>query len=143
MNPTATKINELKEQKEKKRMHPVKKFFLYVILLATLVTTLYFTFVYYVPYSEGVRSGELIKISKKGYVIKTWEGEVSQGISGAQVFQFSVMDNHPTVIDSLKKLQGNFVKVEYIERYRTFFWWGDTRYFITKVEKESSPYFRE
>jgi uncharacterized protein YwgA len=143
MNPTVTKINELKEQKEKKKMHPVKKFFLYVILLATVITSLYFTFVYYVPYSEGVRSGELIKISKKGYVIKTWEGEISQGISGAQVFKFSVMDNQPAVIDSLKKFQGNFVKVEYVERYRTFFWWGDTRHFITKVERESSPYFRE
>ena len=143
MNPTATKINELTEQKTKKRMHPVKKFFLYVLLLTTLVTTIYFTFVYYVPYSEGVRSGELIKISKKGYVIKTWEGEISQGISGAQVFQFSIMDNQPAVIDSLKKYQGNFIKVEYVERYKTFFWWGDTHYFITKVEKESSPYFRE
>ena len=143
MNQTATKIDELKEENVKKRMHPVKKFFLYVLLLTTVVTTLYFTFVYYVPYSEGVRSGELIKISKKGYVVKTWEGEISQGISGAQVFQFSIMDNQPGVIDSLKKFQGNFIKVEYVERYKTFFWWGDTRYFITKVERESSPYFRE
>ena len=143
MNQTATKIDELKEENVKKKMHPVKKFFLYVLLLTTVVTTLYFTFVYYVPYSEGVRSGELIKISKKGYVVKTWEGEISQGISGAQVFQFSVMDNQPGVIDSLKKFQGNFIKVEYVERYKTFFWWGDTRYFITKVERESSPYFRE
>ncbi len=143
MNQTATKIDELKEENVKKKMHPVKKFFLYVLLLTSVVTTLYFTFVYYVPYSEGVRSGELIKISKKGYVVKTWEGEISQGISGAQVFQFSVMDNQPGVIDSLKKFQGNFIKVEYVERYKTFFWWGDTRYFITKVERESSPYFRE
>lgn len=143
MNPTATKINELKALKEKKKMHPVKKFFLYLLLFVALITTLYFTFIYYVPYSEGVRSGELIKISKKGYVIKTWEGEISQGISGAQVFKFSVMDNQPQVIDSLKKFQGNFVKVEYVERYKTFFWWGDTRHFITKVERESSPYFRE
>ena len=143
MNPTATKINELKEQKTKKRMHPIKKFFLYVLLLAITSISLYFTFVYYVPYSEGVRSGELIKISKKGYIIKTWEGEISQGISGAQVFQFSVMDNQPAVIDSLKKFQGNFIKVEYVERYKTFFWWGDTHYFITKVENDSSPYFRK
>ena len=128
---------------ERKGMHPVKKFFIYATLLAIVITSLYFTFVYYVPYSEGVRSGELIKISKKGYVIKTWEGEISQGISGAQVFQFSVMDNHQAVIDSLKKFQGNFVKVEYVERYKTFFWWGDTHYFITKVEKESSPYFSD
>ena len=101
----------------------------------------YFTFVYYVPYSEGVRSGELIKISHKGYVIKTWEGEISQGISGAQIFSFSIMDNKPEVIEKLKELQGQYVKVEYIERYRTFYWWGDTRYFITNVIPEKSPHF--
>ncbi|MVO07571.1 6-phosphogluconate dehydrogenase [Flavobacterium sp. TP390] len=99
------------------------------------------SYIYYVPYSEGVRSGELIKISKKGYFVKTWEGEISQGISGAQIFKFSVLDDQQPVIDSLKNLQGKFVKVEYVERLRTFFWWGDTRYFITKVEKETSPYF--
>ncbi|MFZ9003546.1 MAG: 6-phosphogluconate dehydrogenase, partial [Robiginitalea sp.] len=38
-----------------------------------------FAFVYYVPYSEGVRSGELIKFSRKGVLFKTWEGEISQG----------------------------------------------------------------
>ena len=98
-------------------------------------------YVYYVPYSKGTRTGELIKVSNKGYLVKTWEGEISQGISGAQIFKFSVLDNQQPVIDSLKNLQGKFVKVEYVERLRTFFWWGDTRYFITKVEKETSPYF--
>ena len=53
---------------------------------------LYFAFVYFVPYSEGTRAGELIKFSHKGIVVKTYEGEISQGISGAQIFKFSVMD---------------------------------------------------
>jgi hypothetical protein len=39
------------------------------------------------PYSEGVRSGQLIKFSSKES-FKTWEGEISQGISGAQIFSF-------------------------------------------------------
>ncbi len=53
---------------------------------------------YYIPYSEGVRSGELIKISNKGFFTKTWEGEISQGISGAQIFSFSVEDQEKQVI---------------------------------------------
>ncbi|VXB59127.1 6-phosphogluconate dehydrogenase [Flavobacterium sp. 9AF] len=116
-----------------------------IVFFGTLLTVLsvigYMSYVYYVPYSEGIRSGELIKISHKGYFVKTWEGEISQGISGAQIFKFSVLDNDKPIIDSLKSLQGKFVKVEYVERLRTFFWWGDTRYFVTKVEKETSPYF--
>ncbi|MFX0556750.1 6-phosphogluconate dehydrogenase [Maribacter sp. CXY002] len=103
---------------------------------------LYYAFVYYVPYSEGVRSGELIKISNKGVLVKTWEGEISQGISGAQIFAFSVLDKDKDVIEKLKEYQGKYVKVSYIERYATFFWLGDTKYFITEVEQEQSPHFR-
>lgn len=121
-------------------MSKFKKFLVYTTLFITLFIAGYFTFVYYVPYSEGVRSGELIKVTSKGYVVKTWEGEISQGISGAQIFSFSVMDNQPDAIQKLQELQGRFVRVNYIERYRTFFWWGDTRYFVTDVTEDKSPF---
>ncbi|BCY29644.1 6-phosphogluconate dehydrogenase [Flavobacterium okayamense] len=122
-------------------MAKLKKFLLFTVLFLFLGFIGYYSFVYYVPYSEGVRSGELIKISNKGYIIKTWEGEISQGISGAQIFSFSVEGKNQEIINQLKDYQGMYVKVEYVERYRTFFWWGDTRYFITKVERENSPHF--
>lgn len=111
-----------------------------IISVVILSIVCYFTFLYYATYSEGVRSGELIKISNKGVVFKTWEGELSQGISGAQIFSFSIMDNQKKVIADLKELQGEYVKVTYVERYKTFAWWGDTKYFITAVEKENSPF---
>lgn len=120
----------------------IRKIFLYIVLAISLCSAGYFAFIYYVPFSEGVRSGELIKISHKGFLFKTWEGEMSQGISGAQIFSFSVMDNQEETIQTLKDLQGKYVKVEYEERYKTFFWWGDTRYFVTKVIQEESPHFR-
>ncbi|WP_047415574.1 hypothetical protein [Cellulophaga sp. Hel_I_12] len=116
-------------------------------ILGLIITVLlvgfaaYYAFIYFVPYSEGLRSGELIKISHKGVAIKTWEGEISQGISGAQIFSFSVLDKDQEVIDQLQEYQGQYVKLNYVERYRTFFWLGDTRYFITKVQKEKSPHF--
>lgn len=120
----------------------IRKVFLYIVLATSLCLSAYFAFIYYVPFSEGVRSGELIKISHKGFLIKTWEGEMSQGISGAQIFSFSVMDNEEETIQALKDLQGKYVKIEYVERYKTFFWWGDTRYFVTKVTQEESPHFK-
>lgn len=122
-------------------MATLKKLFIYTVLFISLSFIAYISFIYYVPYSEGIRSGELIKISNKGYLVKTWEGELSQGISGAQIFSFSVEEKNQDIINQLKEYQGNYVKVNYLERYKTFFWWGDTRYFITKVEKEKSPHF--
>ncbi|MEL6485192.1 MAG: 6-phosphogluconate dehydrogenase [Bacteroidota bacterium] len=121
----------------------MKKYIFLFIAIILLGVSGYFAFVYYVPFSEGYRSGELIKFSRKGVLVKTWEGEISQGISGAQIFQFSVHDNKKEVIEKLKEYQGQYVKVTYQERYTTFFWWGDTKYFITEVVQETSPHFRK
>ena len=103
----------------------------------------YYAFIYFVTFSTGTRSGELIKVSHKGVIVKTWEGEISQGISGAQIFSFSVLDKDQEVIDKLQEYQGQYVKLDYVERYATFFWLGDTKYFITKVTQEKSPHFRD
>lgn len=105
-----------------------------------LILASYFAFVYYVPYSNGYRSGELIRMSHKGVIMKTWEGEISQGVSGSQIFRFSILDSDQKVIDDMNKLEGQYVKLTYVERYKTFSWWGDTRFFITAVKKENSPF---
>ncbi|MFY7739607.1 MAG: 6-phosphogluconate dehydrogenase [Flavobacterium sp.] len=118
----------------------LRKIIIYIVVSIAIFATAYFSFVYYATYSEGVRSGELIKISSKGVLFKTWEGEISQGISGAQIFKFSVLDKDEKVIEQLKEFQGKYVKVTYVERYRTFPWWGDTNYFITEVQQDQSPF---
>lgn len=118
----------------------MRKFLVIVFGIALLSGVVYFTFLYNATYSEGVRSGELIKFSSKGMVFKTYEGELSQGISGAQIFSFSVLDSDEKVISDLKDLEGHYVKLTYIERYKTFPWWGDSKYFIKNVKKEDSPF---
>lgn len=118
----------------------MKKILVIFIGIIVLAITCYFTFLYYATYSEGVRSGQLIKFSHKGIIFKTWEGELSQGISGAQIFSFSVLDIDTKAIADLKELEGQYVKLNYIERYKTFPWWGDTKYFITEVKKDKSPF---
>jgi uncharacterized protein YxeA len=118
----------------------MKKILGFIAGIIVLSIVCYFTFLYYATYSEGVRSGQLIKFSHKGVAFKTWEGELSQGLSGAQIFAFSVMDKDKNVVSELKELEGQYVKLTYVERYKTFPWWGDTKYFITAVKKESSPY---
>lgn len=118
----------------------MRKIIIRFVLVFFIGIISYFTYIYYVPYSEGIRSGNLIKLSRKGVVMKTWEGELSQGISGGQIFSFSVLDKDKKVIEDLKTLQGNYVKLTYLERYKTFPWWGDTTYFVTSVKKEVSPF---
>ena len=115
----------------------MKKFFTKVLIGILLLFIAFFAFVYFIPYSEGVRAGELVKFSHKGVLIKTWEGEISQGVSEAQLFEFSVQGGEKQVIKDLNNLQGKYVKLYYFERFKPLFWLGDTKYFITKVEEDT------
>lgn len=118
----------------------MRKFLSIFIGILIIGLASYFAIMYYATYSEGNRSGELIKFSNKGYIFKTWEGELSQGIAGAQIFKFSVLDADEKVIQEMKDLQGEYVKVTYVERYTTFPWWGETKYYVTEVVQEESPF---
>ncbi|WP_111707041.1 6-phosphogluconate dehydrogenase [Lutibacter citreus] len=113
----------------------MKKVLASVITVVILGIALYFTAIYYITYSEGYRAGELVKFSNKGLIFKTWEGEISQGVSEAQVFTFSVEDKNKDVIKLLKDFQGKDVKLTYKERFSTFPWLGETKYYVIKVEK--------
>ena len=112
----------------------MKKVILWIFTIIIISFTAYYSIVYYVRFSEGYRSGELVKISNKGLVFKTWEGEMSQGISESQRFIFSVEDKDVEVIETLKKLQGKQVSLTYIERLGTFPWLGDSKYFVKEVD---------
>ncbi|MGJ8550695.1 6-phosphogluconate dehydrogenase [Winogradskyella wichelsiae] len=106
-----------------------------ILIGALLIFAAYFCFAYFVTYSEGVRSGDLVKFSKRGVIFKTWEGKLSQGVSEELQFNFSVEKSDQDVINKLQNLQGTFIKLTYIERYQTFFWLGDTKYYIKGVEE--------
>jgi hypothetical protein len=112
------------------------KFIGIILLFIGLTIGGYVAFIYNFSYSEGFRAGELVKISNKGIIFKTWEGELSQGISEAQLFKFSVESKNTAIISNLKEWQGKAVKLSYKERYGTFPWLGDTKYYITNVALE-------
>jgi hypothetical protein len=115
----------------------MKKFLIYAGIIIVLLLGGYYTFIYFASYSKGYRAGELIKITHKGVIFKTWEGELAQGVSESQFFEFSVTDEE--IVERLKDLQGHSVKLTYKERFRTFPWWGDTRYFIVGVAETDLP----
>jgi hypothetical protein len=86
-------------------------------------------------YSEGERAGVLQKFSKKGWLCKTYEGEVAQYIVGGlgpQIWHFSVRD--AAVAEKLSKAVGQNVQVHYTEHLGIpTACFGDTPYFATDV----------
>jgi hypothetical protein len=88
-------------------------------------------------YSEGERVGFVQKVSEKGWLCKTYEGDLGMAnIAGqpAQVFTFTVQDKN--VVDQMQALAGRKVALIYKEHKgvpSTCF--GDTAYFVTGVRK--------
>ncbi len=113
----------------------MKRFLLKFLGVIVLILIGLYLFNLYVPYSEGFRSGRLIKLSKKGIIFKTWEGELSLGIGHDQRWAFSIESKDKEVRQQLIDLQGRDVKIHYIERFWKIPWKGKTKYFAKGVEQ--------
>ena len=114
---------------------------LWISLLAAIIGTAGWLYWSNMTYSDGTRTGYLMKVSKKGYVIKTMEGEMNMG--GFQesdnstlignTWYFSMDD--PKIYDELIQKQGKKLMLYYKEKNRAMPWQGDSDYFIYKIEE--------
>jgi hypothetical protein len=122
------------------------KFFrrLFIGLIVVAVLALIISFLATkVPYSEGDRAGVVSKFSKKGFVIKTYEGELNVGAQGQvgnlsnNLWEFTVDSEDPAVTQKLEDamLTGKRLRLHYEQRYLKFSWMGDTEYFVTRVDE--------
>ena len=90
-------------------------------------------------YSEGERTGVLVKLSKNGYIWKTWEGEMNLGgmsVDGGGVavpisWRFSVADDAIAKQGMALATGAERVTVKYKEVWKAAFWQGETDYIAT------------
>lgn len=109
---------------------------LLALLLLSLLATAYFYAALNWSYSSGERAGWIQKLSKKGWICKTWEGELAlvsiPGSATVEKFQFTAVDD--SVAAALTEVMGQRVTLHYEEKVglpTTCF--GETRHFVTKV----------
>jgi len=90
-------------------------------------------------YSDGYRVGRIIKLSRKGYVFKTWEGQLNlEALSQDEgIWEFSVHRGDDEIRDQIDQAvqEGYRVKLYYKEKFFQFDWRGKTKYFIYAVEE--------
>jgi hypothetical protein len=100
-----------------------------------LLGALYFWAAWTWSYSSGERAGWVQKLSNKGWVCKTWEGElslVSLPGSTPEKFLFTLHDD--TVAADITRVMGKRVTLHYEEKVGLpGSCFGDTRHFVTKV----------
>lgn len=120
-------------------MFALKRVALYGMGLLAIVLVLFFGYIWLVlhwSYSEGERAGFLQKLSNKGWICKTWEGELSLvSLPGAapEKFFFTVRDE--AVASRINQLVGQRVALSYAQHIGLpGSCFGDTEYFITDVK---------
>lgn len=116
-----------------------KRIFL-ALLILVLLSWAYFAVALNWSYSTGERAGWIQKLSRKGWVCKTWEGEVAlvslPGTSTVEKFNFTVADE--AVAEQLTQLMGKRVSLHYEQKVGLpTSCFGETRYYVTKVTQTS------
>jgi hypothetical protein len=126
---------------KRKTMSIVKKTVIVLLVLGLIV----FSFFYWATYENGIMAGKVLRITEKGVIFKTYEGKLNLETFGAlkgtspiaESFDFSVESSSKDVIQALQEvaLSGERVNLHFKKRYAQFPWRGETRYFITQVER--------
>lgn len=123
----------------------MKKFLTVFILILVVITGVFLYWRFYHPFAEGNRSGLLIRFMHKGYIFKTYEGEIIQpGLRSypstpvaTNDFEFSVADK--AVADSLMGSEGKEVVLHYQEYFGRLPWRGHSKYVVDKIISVKEP----
>lgn len=118
-----------------------RKLFIGLLVIALIGVALTFLSTQ-MAYSEGDRAGVVSKLSKKGYIFKTHEGELNVGAQGQvgnmsnNLWQFTIARGDEKLTKDIEDAMttGKRVKLHYEQRYMKFSWMGDTEYFVTRVD---------
>lgn len=112
-----------------------------ILIVPALIFTVWAGLSLAFTYSSGERIGFVQKLSKKGWVCKTWEGELQMSNvpgSAPTLFYFTVRDD--SVAQLIQSHEGKSVSLHFDQHVgvpsRCF---GDTEYFVTGVRLLGEP----
>jgi hypothetical protein len=86
-------------------------------------------------YARGERAGFIQKFSQKGWVCKTWEGEIAMvNVPGAAQERFAFTVRNDSIANEITRLMGSHVAIVY-EQHRGVpgSCFGETEYYVTGV----------
>ena len=123
------------------RRRSVTAYLVWTLLIAAALVVLYTLLMLWWSYSEGERAGVLQKFSKRGWICKTYEGELAMYVVGGvapQIWDFSVRDE--VTAAALTKAVGRQVRLHYTEHPGLpTSCFGETDYFVDGVEIVGPP----
>ncbi|MEP6675481.1 MAG: hypothetical protein ABJA78_10005 [Ferruginibacter sp.] len=122
-----------------KKAGAFKKFLRWFIVITLLVLALFLWWKYYKVFGEGVKSGTLNYVVKKGDIFKTYEGKlIQEGISSKTVgsiesnyFNFSIVDD--SIANILMNNSGSKFELHYKEYRGSLPWRGYTNFIVDRI----------
>lgn len=126
-------------QPTEKKKNKFKFFFRWTIVIFIFIGVLLFWWKYYYVFGEGVKSGELNYLVKKGNVFKTYEGKLIQsgfrsktpGTIQSYEFEFSVVND--SIANILMNNSGNYFDLHYKEYKGAVPWRGYSKFIVDKI----------
>lgn len=106
-----------------------------LIVIPILVFVLWVAITLNYTYSSGERAGFLQKVSRRGWLCKTWEGEIQlSALPGATPEIFSFSTRSDSIATELNRLNGQRVVIDYKQhKGLPTSCFGDTEYFVVGV----------
>ncbi len=126
------------------KLKKILKYFIMLLLIPALLFALYIWAALTWTYSSGERAGYVQKLSQKGWICKTYEGElILVSMPGTQAEKFFFTVRKKAVAQKINETVGQRVRLIYEEhKGLPTSCFGDTSYFVTDVQpldKQPSP----
>lgn len=116
-----------------------KKFMGWFVVILLLIGGLVFWWKYFYVFGEGVKSGELNYVVKKGNIFKTYEGKLiqsglrSKAIGSVQSYEFEFSVTDDSLANLLMTNSGNYFDLHYREYKNTIPWRGYSVFVVDKI----------
>ena len=125
--------------KQPKKTSGFKKFLRWLLVIFLVAAAITFWWKYYFVFGEGVKSGQLNYVVRKGNIFKTYEGKLIQagfqtktaGNIQSYEFQFSVTDD--SLANILMNNSGSHLDLHYKEYKSALPWRGYSPFIVDKI----------
>ncbi len=123
----------------------MKKIGAFLLLLVVIGLLAFFYFRFYFVFGEGVKSGELNYVVRKGLVFKTYEGKLiqagirSQAAGSIQSYEFEFSVENAELAEKLMLQGGKTIELHYKEYFGRLPWRGFTKFIVDSIITVEQP----
>lgn len=134
-------MEDFKEEPIVKKKGGCRKFFFISILILLVAAGGYIYWHYYNVFGEGVKSGELNYVVKKGNIFKTYEGKLIQTgfraktAGSVQSYEFEFSVENDSLANILMSNSGNYFDLHYQEFRGALPWRGFSVFIVDRIDK--------